>query len=197
MNAFVIHGTYGNPQENWFPWLKAELEKICYSVFVPKFPTPENQNLDNWLVVFEKYKQHLDKETIFVGHSLGSAFILNLLERIEVPVKACFFVSGFVGNLNNPKFDELNDSIANKEFNWKKIKKNCNHFFVFHSDNDLYVPGEKAVELAKYLGIKPIIVKGAGHFNADSGYTTFPLLLKQIKKFSSQAERNLPALAGR
>ncbi|KKS50273.1 MAG: hypothetical protein UW01_C0001G0132 [Candidatus Nomurabacteria bacterium GW2011_GWA2_43_66] len=25
MNAFIFHGTEGHPQENWFPWLKKEL----------------------------------------------------------------------------------------------------------------------------------------------------------------------------
>ena len=50
-NAIIIHGTYGNPDENWFPWLKIELEKIGYQVYVPTFPTPENQNLEAWLKI--------------------------------------------------------------------------------------------------------------------------------------------------
>lgn len=39
-NVIIIHGAYGNPEENWFPWLKKELEKLDCRVFVPKFPTP-------------------------------------------------------------------------------------------------------------------------------------------------------------
>jgi hypothetical protein len=30
-----------------------ELEQKWYKVFVPKFPTPENQSLDSWQEVFE------------------------------------------------------------------------------------------------------------------------------------------------
>ena len=38
--AIIIHGTEGYPEENWFPWLKSELEIIGYQTFVPQFPSP-------------------------------------------------------------------------------------------------------------------------------------------------------------
>ncbi len=52
---------------------------------------------------------------------------------------------------------------------------------MFHSDNDPYVPLEKAKELAKKLGVELIMVKNAGHFNEKAGYTKFELLLEKIK----------------
>jgi len=181
MNAFVIHGSFGSPEENWFPWLKAELEKIGCPVFVPRFPTPEGQSLKAWLKAFEEYKAQVDENTVFAGHSLGPAFILSVLERLEKPVKACFFVAGFVGALGNPEFDAMNKSFAEKEVDWEKIRKNCGKFFVFYSGNDPFVPKEKAQKLGQMLGTKPILVKGAGHFNSKAGYARFPLLLEKIK----------------
>ena len=181
MNVFIIHGSFGNPEENWFPWLKGELEKLEHKVFVPAFPTPEGQSLAVWMNAFEEYKQYLDEETIFVGHSLGPAFILNVLEGLNKPVKAAFFVAGFVGSLNNPEFDELNRSFADRVFDWKKIKENCRQFFVFYSDNDPYIPIQKAQNLGQMLDTKPIMVKEAGHFNDAAGYTKFPALLEKIK----------------
>jgi hypothetical protein len=182
MNVFIIHGAYGHPGENWFPWLKSELEKIGCKVFVPKFPTPDNQTLENWLDVFKKYEKHLDENSIVVGHSLGPSFLLDILEKRGKPINASFFVSGFTGLLGNSSLDKINKTFVDKKFDWKKIRQNCGKFYVFHSDNDPYVPLEKAEELAKNLGVEVILVKNAGHFNEKAGYKKFDLLFKKIKE---------------
>ncbi|MBD3252891.1 serine hydrolase family protein [Candidatus Pacearchaeota archaeon] len=184
MKIFIIHGSYGNPDENWFPWLKKELESRGNSVFVPEFPTPKNQNLDNWMNKFNVYLNEIDENTVFIGHSLGPAFILSVLEKLTLskPVKACFFVSGFLGLLGNQEFDEINKTFTTKDFDWKKIKSSCQKFHVFQSDNDPYVPIERAKELAEGLDAEITVVSGAGHFNEAAGYTKFDLLLEKINK---------------
>ncbi|MFA5925952.1 MAG: alpha/beta hydrolase [Parcubacteria group bacterium] len=181
-NIFLIHGAYGDPEENWFPWIKSELEKRGLGVYVPKFPTPENQTLENWLAVFESCEKYVNKDSIFIGHSLGLAFILNLLEKSDRLIKAAFLVAGFVGYLGNPKFDEINKTFVDKKFDWEKIKKNCQKFYIFYSDNDPYVPAEKSREAVRRLEAESIFVKGAGHFNKDCGYDKFELLLDVLKK---------------
>ena len=117
--VFIIHGTGGNPERNWFPWLRKELEKEGCTVFVPKLPTPEGQSLDNWMFEFQdgSYYSLIDEDSIFVGHSLGPAFILSVLESLKLPkpVKACFFVSGFLGLINNKQFDDLNKTFTTKK----------------------------------------------------------------------------------
>lgn len=179
MNFILIHGTYGNPDENWFPWLKKELERLGYEVLAPKFPTPKNQSLDSWLNVFKGYEKYVDKETVFIGHSLGPAFILKLVERFKV--RACFFVAGFLGSIDNPDFDKINASFFEQGFDWDKIKKNCKNFFVYNSDNDPYVDASHGEKIASNLGVNLKVIKGAGHFNAKAGYSKFDLLLKDIK----------------
>ena len=181
-NVFIVHGSYGSPEGNWFPWMKIELEKLGCKVFVPKFPTPEGQNLKNWTEILQQYKTELNEDAIVVGHSVAVSFLLNVIEKLNHPIKAAFFVSGWIGLLNNPKFDPIIKTFAEREFNWSKIKKNCKKFYAFHSDNDPYVPMEKGKFLAKKLGVKVILIKGGGHLNAEFGYTKFPLLLEKIKK---------------
>lgn len=177
-NVFIIHGAFGNPYENWFPWLKSELEKLGHKVFVPEFPTPEKQSLEKWLEVFGDYEKHMKKDSVVVGHSLGPAFLLNILQ--EHKVRAAFFVAGFTGLLNEPEFDDINKTITNRNFDWEKIKNNCERFYVYHSDNDPIVPLTKAEELADNLGIKVTLIRGLGHFSEN--ITEFDFLLEEIKK---------------
>jgi len=184
MKFFLIHGAYGSPNENWFLWLRAELEKQGHKVIIPKFPTPQNQNLDSWMEVFEPYLDELGPDTVLVAHSLGPAFALSVLEAINTPVKACFFVAGFLGKLGNKKFDALNASFVLQEFDWTKIKENGSSFFLYGSDNDPYVPLKLEEDFASLLDSDLYIVPGAGHFNTDSGYNEFPRLLEDIQKLN-------------
>lgn len=181
-NFFIIHGAHGNPEENWFPWLNSKLQKLGHEVYTPLFPTPAGQNLSNWLKVFDNYKEFMDKNSVFVAHSLGPVFVLNLLENINKTVKASFFVSGFYEFLRKKKFDEINRTFVKNDFDWEKVKGNCEDFYMFHSDNDPYVPLEKAENLAEKLDADMEVIEGAGHFNEEAGYTEFPRLLEKMKK---------------
>lgn len=181
-NIVIIHGTGGDPQGNWFPWLKTELEKSGHRVYVPRFPTPQKQTLETWLNVFGGYEKYLDENAIIIGHSLGAAFLLSIIEKLDHPIKAAYLVSGFIGLINNLAFDELNRTFTVRDFNWTKIRHDCEEFYVISSDNDPFVPVQKGEELAKNLNVKMIILGGAGHINKDSGYVKFELLLNLILK---------------
>lgn len=180
-NVLLIHGAYGNPGENWLPWIKNELEKAGHIVYVPQFPTPEHQSLENWFSVFEDYQQYLNTESIIVGHSIGVGFILNVLEQKETPIKASFLVAGWVGLLNL-EIDAINKTFIDRDFNWEKIKTNCKQFVILNSDNDPYVPLELSQHMAQQLGTPVTLVAGAGHFNEKAGFIEFPLLLEKINE---------------
>jgi len=178
-SVFIIHGSNGSKNAHWYPWLKKELEKRGVQVFLPQFPIGEKQTLRNWLDTLKPMKDNL-KDSILVGHSLGGPFILNVLNQWSIKAKAAFLVAGFSGHLEVE--DEPNiDDIAERDFNWEKIKANCDKFYVIHSDNDPYVPLERAEELASNLGVEVTLVKDGKHFQAESGFETFDLLLDKIK----------------
>jgi len=178
---FLIHGAFGNPEENWFPWLKKELEKQNHKIIAPTFPTPNNQTLENWTKIFKKYESEITEDTIFIGHSLAPAFLLSELENLNIKIKAAFFISGFLKLLDNETFDSINKTFVEKTFKWDLIKQNCNKFFIYHSNNDPYVPLSCAKELGIKLDTEITIIKNAGHFNESAGYLKFEELLKDIK----------------
>ncbi|MBI2136028.1 serine hydrolase family protein [Candidatus Woesearchaeota archaeon] len=177
---FLFHGAYGSPRCNWFPWLKNELQKLGHKVIAPQFPTPEGHNLKNWLQVFSDYSKYVDQDSIFVVHSIGCAFALNVIQRSNVKIKAAFLVAGFVENLRKEMYDSINHSFYEQGFNWQKIKSNCSKFYLYASDNDPAVPLQITQNLADKLGVKIKAVKGAGHFSAKEGYKVFPLLLEDM-----------------
>ncbi len=181
-SIFIIHGTKANPQSNWFPWLKVELEKLDAKVFVPAFPTPENQSLTSWTAAFAKYLPELDENSVVVGHSLGPSFLLSTIEKLDHPIKAAFFVAPFLQSIGIPEYDALNRTFVTAKFDWEKIKHNCRHFYVIFSDNDPYVPQALGQAVARKLGVTPIIVPGGQHLNAEAGYTKFDFLLELIRK---------------
>lgn len=176
-NVFIVHEAYGYPDDNWFPWLKIELEKQGYKVIIPQFPTPEGQTLNNWLEVFESYKDYLSN-SIVIGHSLGMPFLLTVLEQYKVD--AAFFVGGFYTIPKGSQFYEGAKTFVEKEFDFDEIKRNCKKFVIFHSDNDPYVSLRRAELLARELGVQVSLIRGAGHFNSSAGYDKFEELLKAI-----------------
>lgn len=180
MNFIIIHGVYSNPDGNWFLWLKNELEKKGNDVIVPKFPTPLDQTKESWLRTIGKYEGRINSETVLIGHSLGSVFILNYLGQTGKKIKAAFLVAGFHKQLGSP-YDKLNASFLSKEFDWQKIRQNCGKFFVIASDNDEFISINISKELSNNLNAELTIVRNGGHLNSKSGYDKFPELLRYIE----------------
>jgi predicted alpha/beta hydrolase family esterase len=181
-NVFIFHGTEGYPEENWFPWLKAQLETKGIEVIVPQFPSPPvvASKISEWFGVLDQYKGQIGEETILIGHSLGGVFTLRVLEKLETPVKAAFLTGTPIGVRPILNYDR-DGGFSGFDFNWPLIKQNAKHFVVFQSDDDPYVSLGNGKELAKNLGVELSFIPNAGHFNKKAGYTKFPQLLEKLE----------------
>lgn len=179
--CIVIHGTGGNPDGNWFPYLAEQLSE-SHEVLVPKFPTPDGQTLDNWLEIFEPLLP-LRSTDILVGHSMGAGFLLQLLGRIEPEggmVKATLLVSSFMDLLGDAEFDSLNKSFVTPEPDWDVVQGRAGQVCVWHGDDDPYVDLVHGKTIAEVLKADFRIVPGGKHLNAESGHLQFPELVEFI-----------------
>lgn len=181
--ALIFHGTGGSSNGNWFPWLKTKLEKQGYHVTVPQFPNPDAPNFQDWSRELEKYREYINENSVLIGHSLGGLFLLRVLERLSVPIRAAFFVAAPIG-VKPIRYYESDKKFSGFDFDWETIKKKAKHFDVFHSDNDPYVCLDNGKQLAEHLGVSLTFIPNAGHLNAETGYTKLEPLLEKITALS-------------
>lgn len=173
----VLHGARGGPDTNWFPWLHGELEARGFEVIRPRLPTPEGQSLAAWLDAFDRAAGPLSPATALVGHSLGVAFALRLVERAGGPVAGLLLAAGFVGALGLPDYDPINASFFATPFDWAGIRARQGRLCrCWAGDDDPYVPLARSRDVADRLGAELEVVRGGGHLNAETGFTAFPQL---------------------
>lgn len=179
----IFHGTKGSPEGNWFPWLKSLAESRGYNVYVPRFPTPENQSVDAWFNALSYQAPAIDTNTILIGHSIGATFLMNVLERLSTPVYKSIFVSPVLDLLGLEEYDTLNRSfIKTPDYDWDSMSANAGDRYILHGDNDPYVPQTHAEFLQDQIGGELFIIPNGGHLNAEFNYTKFEMLWDLIEK---------------
>jgi hypothetical protein len=182
--AVILHGTANDHTGNWFPWLKTELEKIGYEVWVPDLPDSEHPDA-------ERYNDFLlasgwdFNNNLIVGHSSGAVEILALLSVL--PKDAKINTAILIGSFAHPFDDDPNarrSGLFAKPFDYEYLKTKAKQFIFIHSDNDPYCPLEQAQYLHKKLAGEFVMIPGQKHFNLEASpdYKEFPKLLDLINQ---------------
>ena len=177
-NYLIIHGSFGSSEENWFPWLKEQLEKDNKKVLIPQMPVGiDKQNFDSWSEVLNKID--INEFTTIIAHSIAPIFICKYLITNKIKVKKLIFVCGFNNYFGiNKDFDTLNGPMYID--NYTDIKNYCDNIICYYSDNDPYVKYEVEKEFAISISNKEYVIKDGGHINSESGYTSFEAILKSL-----------------
>lgn len=181
-NYFIIHGSFGSSQENWFPWLESELEKKCAwgggKVFNLDFPTGEDkQNYKNWEMVLNSVKRFINEESVFFCHSISCIFLVKYLIKNNLKIGKAIFVSGFNNCLGlGDEFDYVNCTMYTNRLN--EFEHHAKERVCYYSTNDPYVRLDKLKEFASLIKAKEICDSSSGHYNTAAGYTKFEDLLK-------------------
>lgn len=184
---FINHGFMGSNIENWFPWLKNEIDDKNNQVIIPQYPIDNKKHFyEYWKKVLDVYKDfnYINLNTIMIGHSSGCAFTIKYLIENSIKVDKLILISGFNNYYSNEENDFHND--VNKTFyvnddELNKIKELCNKIICIYGDNDPYIPQDVFNDLAIKLNAKRVVIHNGGHLNKEAGYNKFEELLNIIK----------------
>jgi hypothetical protein len=201
MKYLILHGTFGSPQSNWFPWLKEELESRGKDVLVPQLPVDneleafkiyketgkwqnKNQTLENWIKKFQKDIQPwIDDNTIVIAHSSSPLLILHIIERFNIKFNDAIFVSPFFKRITvEGPYDIANNSLykENNDFDWKKIIKHIDKRFVFYSDNDPFINMDIFNHAITNLKAESFLIHNGGHLGSER--KEFPEVLDTLEQ---------------
>lgn len=162
--AVILHAWYSNPATNWYPWLKAELEKRDYLVWVPELPTmgTKNPQMEEMLKLIID-NGFVDEETIVIGHSLGAVLAMRLAERLSY-AKGILLAAWDYNDLT-PEHQSFWQTMIDHN----KAKKNVCDWVFLISENDPYVTKAIAHEMAGRFGGVAVDVGARGHFGKKDG----------------------------
>ncbi len=185
MKAVILHGTNSNHTSNWFPWLKTELEKLGYEVWVPDLPANGRPNIERYNSFL--LSQGWDfNDNLIVGHSSGAVAILGLLPALpeDVKINTAILAGSFTKRLSEDPSWEMLSELFYEPFDFEIVKQKAKQFIFVHSEDDPYCPIEQAEELHHKIGGEFIRFKDMKHFGVklDPRFSKFPELLDIIKQ---------------
>ncbi len=183
---FLIHGWDGHPENCFFPYLKKELEKQEVQIIIPAMPHSETPKIREWVSHLAKIVGMPDKETFFIGHSIGCQTILRYIQKINTQVGGIVLIAPWITLTNMEKRGKNEIKIAapwiETPIQFETIKKRAKNIVAIFSDNDPEVPISNADVFKEKLGAKIIIEKDKGHFSDDANVKSLPSALREIKE---------------
>ena len=131
-----------------------------------------------------------DKNTYFIGHSIGCQTILRYLESLPKGVKVggAVFVAGWF-NLTPEATEEdgaygIAEPWLKTKINFKKVLAHTNKFVAIFSTNDPFVPDSESKIFKNKLNAKIILEKNKGHFSGGDKVTKLNSVLKELLAIS-------------
>lgn len=172
----IIHGNGGcTNQDNWIPWLKAELEKNSIMVIAPTMPDNVEAKASVWLPYMHD-KLRCDENTIIVGHSSGAVAAMRYAEQYNilgsVLVGACYTDLGYASERISGYYDA--------SWRWDTIKKNQQWIVLFASSDDPFIPIEEPQYIQSRLAADYYEFTKEGHFMDPTIPNLVPIILKKL-----------------
>jgi uncharacterized protein len=180
--AVILHGTDGAPEHNWFPWLKTELERRSYEVWVPPLPnnhTPNRREYNDFVLG----NDWNFTDNLIIGHSSGAVSVLNLLMDERFPVIKTGVLVGAWSHMEETDLDreQFKDLFPSGGFNFNLIKQKAQYFLFVHGNDDPICPLDQAKWLVEQTNGDIVLVPDGGHLTARAGFTELPQLIEALQ----------------
>ncbi|KKW32214.1 MAG: hypothetical protein UY78_C0047G0010 [Parcubacteria group bacterium GW2011_GWA1_53_13] len=185
--VIIVHGWDGSSKKDWMPWAKEALEKTGVKVVMPDMPHSEKPEIGECVQYLSSVVGAPDKDTYFIGHSIGCQTILRYLETINTPVGGAMFVAGWFNlvNLDGPEAEAIAKPWIETPMDFNKIKANLPRSIVMLGDNDPWVPYKEAKkQFEERFGSEVVVIKNGGHMTSDDGFGPFHQLVENFQKLS-------------
>ena len=190
--VFIIHGWGGSPNEIMHKMLFEKLSRKGSEVKVLEMPNTDEPEIKSWISHLNEIAGKPDKNTYFIGHSIGCQTIMRYLEKLDEKIKigGCIFIAGWF-NLENMESDEekrIAKPWIETPINYSKMKKMAKNIVVYISSNEFYGCIDENIKIFKEkLGAEVIIVKDMGHFTDEEGITKLNEFTDRLVKDFNQS----------
>jgi uncharacterized protein len=176
ITIIFLHGN-GNstPRDNWFPYAKAGLKKLGFTVIAPQFPDAPLARSSSWLP-FLKSKLHADENSVLVGHSSGALAAMRFAEQHKILGSVLVAAMYTDLGMESEKLSEYFDI----PWKWQAIKDNQQWIIQFASTDDPWIPIEEPRFIHQKLKTEYYEFSNQGHFGGDYYKQTFPELVNGI-----------------
>ena len=174
----MLHGNGGSKGiDNWFPYIKSELEKLGHVCEAPDLPDPILSRSSIWLPYFKDVLM-IGPYDIVVGHSSGSLAIMKYAE--DNAIGGSVLVGTYYTDLGYE--DEKNSGYFDTHWHWAKIRANQPWTAIFASTDDPYIPIEEPRFIKEKLDSEYFECNDKGHFGGHNHpKLEFPELLEFLK----------------
>ncbi|MCX5923932.1 MAG: alpha/beta hydrolase [Candidatus Dependentiae bacterium] len=178
IKVIFIHGNGGcSPKDNWFPYLKSELEKLGLQVIARQFPDAVLARSCYWLP-FLKNELSADEFTIIVGHSSGALAAMRFAENNKL--LGSILIAAMHTDLEIES--EILSGYFDTPWDWQAIKDNQQWIVQFASTDDPWIPIAEPRFVHQKLNSQYHEFTNQGHFGGDYFKKEFPEIVKVIKK---------------
>lgn len=189
--VYIVHGWDGTPTEPQISWIRHQLETEGFVATALTMPHTEAPVMGEWVATLKKEVIAPDRQTYFIGHSIGCQAIMRYIADLpsKVQIGGAIFLAGWF--VLNSMEDEGSEKIAkpwvDTPIDFESLRNRTGNYVAILSDNDRWVPVEVTKQqFEEKLSAKVLIAHNQGHFTADDGVTEIPVVIEELKRISAE-----------